>query len=101
MEIVLCCSARDSKLFVDKVDRCILELQIEPGDEYSRLRSAIPMILWSMSTAFRCAFQMETVLHSSARDSKMLLQTPVSVTPESIEIAFSTKININEHDAKG
>ena len=30
-----------TKLFVDKVDRCTLELQMEPGDMHSRCRNTI------------------------------------------------------------
>ena len=41
-----------------------------------------------------------TVLRFSARDSKMLLQTAVSVSPESIEVAFSTEINMRDISAR-
>ena len=40
-------------LFVDKVDRCILELQMEPEDVYSRSQRATPGALWSLSIASR------------------------------------------------
>ena len=78
-------------LFVDNVDRCFLEFQIEAEDVHSRLRSAIQVMPWWRTTAFRCVIQMETFFRCSASGSKMLLQTAVSVSPESIEIAFSQK----------
>ena len=48
------CSARDSCSWT-KVDRCTLELQIEPENMHCRFRSAIPLVLWSMSIALRVA----------------------------------------------
>ena len=47
-------------LFVDKVNRCTLELQMEPGDMHSRFRSAIryvKVIIATYNDAFMCDVQ--------------------------------------------
>ena len=35
-------------LFMNKMNRCTLEVQVEPGDVYGRFRSAVGLSTWSL-----------------------------------------------------